>query len=127
MKIEYFDGTDYKIYNPVTNEVVIEEEANEGSESIIALWLDEEIEEYSLKDKTFNKAWEAYSNSYKVANDGCTPDNDAILDFLENYENPLWKVFVVNSIGHACGPFGTVILVVDKDLVFEDKSNLEEN
>ena len=123
MNIEHFVVSDYKIYNPITKEVIVEEEANEDSESIIALWFDEAIDEPLIKDESFKEAWETYSNRYKDKDEDYAPDFDDILKFLKKYKNPLWKVFVVTTSGFACGPVSnTVILVVDKDVIFEDKT-----
>lgn len=121
MEIQEFTSAFYKIYNPVAGDTIIDDDCDDEAESLIAYWVTEVFEEPVMNDNTFAEAWNKYTSDYKNDNDGESPDYDALIKFLSEYENPEWKVLEITSYGMACGPItSTLCMVVKKDCVFEE-------
>ena len=126
MKIVELDYSDYKMYNPVNDDVIIDEELNEESESMIAYWVDEVLLEPFIKDPVLKESWDAFLAKVEEETDGDTPDWEEVQKFLEEYDAPNWIVNAITSSGIACGPISnTVWHVVDKDIVVTEM--FEEN
>lgn len=111
MKIYECNYISYKIYNPVTNEIIVDAESvYDDAVSLIAYWLDDFFDEPTIRNEALTLAWNAYAAEINF-------DDIDFVDFdrfLSEYDNPDWIVFKVTS-----NPFPGVCndtwLVVDKD------------
>lgn len=120
MIIYNLDYSEYKIFNPVTNEVIVDEECNDDAISLIASWLDGYMSEPVINDAKLQEAWEAFVERHEEDN-GESPYWEHLYKFLEEYENPEWIGYEITSYGIACGPISsTMLYVVDKDVVVEE-------
>jgi hypothetical protein len=111
MEIYECDYCNYTVYNPVTDEWVIDTESVcYEAKSLIANWLDDFFNEPFIFDKDLEIAWNAYASGINFDH----IDFDDFDRFLREYDNPDWIVFKVTS-----NPFPGVCnetwLVVDKD------------
>jgi hypothetical protein len=127
MEYTEFDSSNYKLYNPVIGDTIVDEWCNDDSESLIAYWIDEVFSEPIMNNPVFRKAWEDFSEKYCEENEDDDPDYEVLGEFLRDYENPQWKVYEITSCGMACGPVSTTVwMVVDKDTIIEDVEDEED-
>ncbi|HUX59440.1 MAG TPA: hypothetical protein VMV77_20880 [Bacteroidales bacterium] len=116
MKLIELDYSDYKMYNPVKDETIVDEELFEDSESLIAYWVDEVLLEPFIKDPALKESWDDFIAKVEEETDGDTPDWEEAQKFLEEYNAPNWIVYAITSSGIACGPVSSAVWhVVDKD------------
>ena len=114
----------HRIYCPCTDETLLK--PGHGGirpepDAIIGHWLDEEMNEPFLKNKDLQAAWEKCYNDYLDKEDDDLHPLDVLVGFLNDYNNPSWKVFQLNERGMACGPtFQTAWLVVPADTIIEE-------
>ena len=105
MKIEHYDTSDYRILNPVTGEFILDEQCNDNADSLIGYWLDEVFREPNLKNEDLKRSWEAFEEKYETESEYIMELED-LVRFLDEYDNPNWKVLEITSHGIACGPGG---------------------
>lgn len=118
MKIIRFEYNDYKVYNPIKGDVIIDDDdCNDESPSLIAYWHSACFPESTINNKEFNERWKQY-----IIDIDDMPDSDYLEIFLREYENPEWIVYIIDSCGMGCGPsFDTIWLVVNKYTIVEEK------
>lgn len=118
MKIYNLDYSNFKMHNPTTGEVIIDEECNDGSKSLQAYWLGD----YShFNNETLKAAWIAFVDNNNVVENNDTTFWDALDKFLEEYESQEWIAYKINSSGIACGMINyTTVFIVDKDVEVEE-------
>jgi len=120
MKFINLDYSEYRMYNPVKNEVIIEEDCDDDAESLIAYWFSEVFDEPLIKDDLLRSSWEEFSAKYEAENDD-TPGYEELEKFLSEYDAAEWIVYIICSSGIACGPISnTGWFVVDKDTLVEE-------
>jgi len=120
MEIYQYDYCNYTVYNPDTNEWIIDKESVcYEAVSLIANWLDDFFNEPYIFNKDLEKAWNAYAAAISFDD----IDFDDFDRFLGEYDNPNWIVFKVTS-----NPFPGVSndtwLVVDKACEIKEDSGL---
>jgi len=121
MKINKLEYLSFKMYNPVTGEVIIDGEWSDEPKSLIAIWSDYAFEEPDIKNEAFKKDWETFEAKYKQEHD-CDSDFDTLDKFLEEYDSSDWIVFEIGNSGLSCGPgASTAWFVVDKDTIVEEQ------
>lgn len=120
MIINNLDYSEYRIYNPRTGEVIVDEECNDDAKSLIGYWLDGFIDKPVINDRKLLAAWEDFIVRHKE--DNCeSPYWEHLYKFLEDYDNPEWVCYEITSCGLACGPIcSTVVYIVDKDVIVEE-------
>jgi hypothetical protein len=118
MKIYSLDYSDFKMLNPTTGEVIVDEDCNDDAESLKGYWTGDFLNEPNINDEVLKTAWEAFVENFNKDN-YCTPVCWDVLDkFLEVFDNPSWIVYEITSNGMACGPIGlTVVYIVDKEVI----------
>jgi len=124
MKIKDLEISDYKMFNPNNNDVIVDQKLNEKSASLIAYWIDEVFLEPFINNSKLEKSWEDFLAKYEEENDGDLPYLDDLVKFLEEYNSSEWIVYAITESGIACGPVSnTTWFVVDKDTLVEENSN----
>jgi hypothetical protein len=128
--IECSISENHRIYCPCTDETLLEPGHNgilSKPAAIIGHWLDEDMNEPFIKNKDLQAAWEKYYNDYLDKEDDELHPLDVLIGFLEDYNNPAWKVFQLTERGMACGPtFHTAWLVVPADTIVEEVAETEQ-
>jgi len=100
MKIERYEYDDFMITDTKTGEKIVDHEGYvEEAGSLIAFWINEIIDEPTIKDDGLKKSWEKYFD--KVFENEEWPDME---EFFSGYDNPDWKVLETVSYSLACGP-----------------------
>jgi hypothetical protein len=121
MEIYSIDYSDYKMFNPITGEVIVEEECNDDAKSLKGYWMGGFLNEPIINDKALKTAWEAFVENFNKDNHGTPFCWNALDKFLRVFDNPSWKAYEITSSGIACGPIGyTVVYVVDEDVIVEE-------
>ena len=128
--IKLSPGYDERIYCPSTNEVILDQAAddlNHDAEALIGYWHDDGIDEPYCNNKTLEKEWEERYNNFLETEDDEFDVFDLLSDFLEKYENPEWKVYELRFSGMACGPISyTVWFVVKADTIIDTGPDSED-
>ena len=125
MKI-YYEGCDYfKLFNPKTGEAIVDDDVCDyDANSLIGFWF---VDEEHFNDKNLQQAWEAYTEKKIVKNDDHFNWN-ALHKFIKKYDAPDWIAYHINVSGYNSY---TVLFVVEKDVVFkelnEDEDEMDEN
>jgi hypothetical protein len=123
MKICSFNYSNFKMFNPITGEVIVEEECRNDAKSLKGYWLCDLLDEPVINEDKLRTAWEDFMENYIKDNQGIPFSWDAVEKFLENLDNPLWIAYEVTSTGIACGPVSfTDVFIVDKDVIVEELS-----
>jgi hypothetical protein len=126
MKIYRLDYSNYKMLNPTTGEVIVEEECNDDAKSLKGYWIGDFLNEPIINDKALKTAWETFVENFNKDNCGTPFCWDALDKFLEVYDNPSWIGYEITSSGMACGPISyTVVYIVDKDVIVEELGDEE--
>jgi hypothetical protein len=113
MKTIKLNYSKFKVYNPVKKDVIIDEECDDKSPSLIAYWHSACFPEPLANNKEIAERWQQYLEDIDDI-----PDFDYLETFLKEYDNPEWIVYVIEGYGMSCGPVSdTVWLVVDKDTI----------
>ncbi|HOO99256.1 MAG TPA: hypothetical protein PLV06_06075 [Bacteroidales bacterium] len=121
MEILNYDFSEYKIYNPVRGDVIVDPECDDDAPSLHAYWFTEMITEPMIKDPGLSEAWESFIKKAEEEDENFMLWSDDLVKFLEGYDNPAWKVLEVTSSGIACGPVSSTIwFVVDKETEIEE-------
>lgn len=120
MKINYSDHSNYKMFNPITGDVIVEWECDDDATSLIAYWVDECFNEPVIKDEVLKESWETYVEKFENENED-TPFFEELETFIKDYETSVWIAHKITTCGMACGPVSnTVLFVVDKDIIVEE-------
>ena len=120
MEISYMCYSQFKIYNPLTDEIIVDEECDDNAKSLIAYWLDDSIFEPIINNETLKAAWEAFAERHEEDN-GESPCWEDLIKFLEEYSSAEWTGYEITSYGMACGPVtSTVVFIVDRDVIVEE-------
>ena len=121
MKIYSCNYSDYRMLNPTTGEVIVDEECNDDAKSLKGYWIGDFLNEPIINDDKLKTAWEAFVDNFNKDNLGTPFCWDDLDKFLEVFDNPSWIGYEITSIGMACGPIGyTVVYIVDKDVIVEE-------
>jgi len=110
----------YTVHNPVTNEIIVDNETvYDEVVSLIAYWLDDFLYEPKIKNDELKLAWNAYAAEIDFNDIDC----DDFDRFLTEYDNPDWIVYKVTS-----NPFPDVCndtwLVVNKACEIKEDNGL---
>jgi hypothetical protein len=119
MKIQNLQFSDYRMFNPTKDEVIVDEECNDKAKSLIAYWLDDSMATPIIKDETLKKSWEANVERHKEDNDD-SPYWEHLIKFLEGYDSSEWIGYEISSYGLVCS---AVFFIVDKEVIVEEKVN----
>lgn len=114
MEIYSLACDNFKMYNPTTGEVIVDEECNDNAKSLIGYWLDDFKH---FNNETLRKAWEAYEEK---TNRGKTDNNfnwKVLTKFIKQYNAPDWIAYHINVGGYDSY---TVLFVVDKNFEVEE-------
>ncbi|MCG6189121.1 hypothetical protein [Maribellus maritimus] len=114
MKIYNLACDNFKMYNPTTGEVIVDEECNDNAKSLIAYWLDDFAH---FNNETLMKAWEAYeekTNKGKIDN---YFNWKRLIKFIEQYDSPDWISYHINVGGYDSY---TILFVVHKEVEVEE-------
>jgi len=124
MKITDYGFLDLKIWNPVTNEIILDDIfPKEDAASLKGIWYLDCFEEPDIKDMELREGeWELFLKHFNKEETGRMWPYFAIEQFLLEYDDPDLQVIRHSSsiVSHGIG--GTVVwYVVDKDVVVEKK------
>lgn len=120
MEIYRLDSSNYKMLNPTSGEVIVDEECADNATSLIAYWFDDSIDNPVINNETLKTAWDAFVGNQ---DDGNFLYWEDLIEFLETYDSPGWIGYEITSSGIACGPVSyTVVYIVEKDVIVEDLS-----
>ncbi|MBN1131835.1 MAG: hypothetical protein JXR52_07160 [Bacteroidales bacterium] len=127
MEIKRIYSNNFRLYNPVTKEIIIDDGCNDDAKSLVGYWHTAFFEEPVLNGDALKSAWEEWVSRIEEEEESKVGFDD--LDkFLEAYDHPGWKAYVIESSGIACGPvYDTLWMVVDKDVIFEDTEPEDED
>ncbi len=113
---------DEKLFCPSTGEVIFGpeiEEINVTAEAFVAYWHYEVIGEPVINNEDLRIAWDDYYGKYLETYEGYYEIWEALMNFLDEYNNPEWIVYECTFSGLACGPVSyTVWYVVKSDTNF---------
>ena len=110
----------FELYNPTTDEYVVNEMIDETAKDFIGYWIDEVFREPCFNNSVLQKEWYGFEADYVTP----TEDHMELEDvekFLQGYENEDWIVYEIITHGMACGPTtNTVWFVVNKEVIYNE-------
>lgn len=108
------------MFNPITGEVIVEEECHDDAKSLKGYWICDLLDEPVINDDKLRTAWEDFVENFYKDNHGTPFSWETLNKFLQEIDNPLWIAYEITSTGIACGPTDyTVVFIVDKDVIVE--------
>lgn len=122
MKITDYGYMDIRMFNPVTNEVIIDDMfPNEDAVSLKGIWYLDCYEEPDVRDMELReREWEIFLSDFNKEGAGNAWPFFAIEQFLLEYDDPDLQVIRHSSSVVSHGMGGTVAwYVVDKDVIVE--------
>lgn len=109
------------MFNPITGEVIVDEECHNDAKSLKGYWLCDLLDEPVINDDKLRTAWEGFVESLNKDNRGNPLSWVALNKFLQEIDNPLWIGYEITSTGIAYGTVGyTAVFVIDKDVIVHE-------
>ena len=111
------------MFNPITGEVIVDEECRDEAKSLKGYWLCDHIDEPVINDDKLRTTWENFVENYNIDNRDTPLSWDTLKIFVQEIDNPLWIAYEITSTGIACGPVGFAdVFIVDKEVIVEELS-----
>jgi len=82
MEIHSLYLSNYKMVNPITAEVIVDEECDDNAKSLIAYWLGGFLDEPHFNNETLKSSWDALVENFNKDNSGTPFCWDALDKFL---------------------------------------------
>jgi hypothetical protein len=122
MELTEIDWLECKIYNPTTEEIIIDFGFFDlKAQSLIAAWFSDNMEDPVINNQAFEAAWQDFQNEFVKDEDGIQVYDFHLEGFLIGYDKPDWKVIRHNGSWLAHSPEGAnVWYVVKKDVIAEE-------
>ena len=127
MKIDFLELSNYKMYNSVTGDVIVDESCEEGAASLIAYWVDECFNEPMIKDEVLKATWESFVEKFEMEQED-SPFMEELDQFILDHDSASWIAYEITTCGLAFGPASnTVLFIVDKNVIVEELEEEEDD
>jgi hypothetical protein len=103
------------MFNPKTEEVIVDEECDDNAKSLIGYWLEDDFAHFN--DETLREAWENYAEKNNKGKIDNYFNWKTLTKFIKQYYAPNWIAYHINVGGYDSY---TVLFVVDKDVEVEE-------